>query len=135
MRCQNGQPLRTIRYGKWVRGRVSLVAALAVLAGICLGEPAVARGRGHSSYMRGMQQMMVKSAQMQQKLLVAMQKQQEADYKAFMQRFDTNHDGKITGKEKGPATKYLRQRELGINPDAKPMKRAKTTKSSKSSKP
>jgi hypothetical protein len=129
----DSQP-RIIRYGKWLRVRPSLVAALAVLTGMCLGEPAVACGRGHS-YMRGMQQMMVRSAQAQQKLMQAMQKQQEADEKAFLERFDTNHDGKITGKEKGPAKKYLRQRDLGINPDAKPVKLGKTTKSPNSSKP
>jgi len=82
-----------------------------------------------------MQQMMVRSAQAQQKLMQAMQKQQEADEKAFLERFDTNHDGKINGKEKGPAKKYLRQRDLGINPDAKPVKLGKTTKSPNSSKP
>jgi len=78
--------------------------------------------------------MMVRTAQAQQKLMLAMQKQQEADQKAFMERFDTNHDGKITGKEKGPATKYMRQRELGLDPDATP-KLGKTIKSSKASKP
>jgi len=134
MRCLDGRSHGPNRqYMKRVRGKGSLVAVLAVLAGMCLGEPAMARGRGHS-YMRGMQQMMVRTAQAQQKLMLAMQKQQEADQKAFMERFDTNHDGKITGKEKGPATKYMRQRELGLDPDATP-KLGKTIKSSKASKP
>src|SRR5258708_3839796 len=134
------RPLKSIRYGKWVQGKIALVAALALLTGSWLVDPAVALARG-GSYMRNMQRIMGQSAQKQQKLMQAMQKQQEADDKAFMERFDTNRDGKIAGKERGPAKKYLREREMGIDPDAKlkkqqqaTMKLGKTRKSSKSSK-
>jgi hypothetical protein len=34
-----------------------------------------------------------------------------------MTLFRTNKNGKIDGKEKGPAQKYLRQRQMGIDPD------------------
>ena len=60
---------------------------------------------------------MQQSMQAAQKQAEAMQQQQKADYDAFMKRFDTNKNGKIDGKEKGPAQKYLRQKEMGIDPD------------------
>lgn len=50
--------------------------------------------------------------QMQQQYEL-MQKQQAAEQQAFMSKFDTNNDGVISGKEKGPAKKYLRELELG----------------------
>jgi hypothetical protein len=77
---------------------------------------------------------MVQAAQATQKMTEQMQKQQEADYKAFMERFDTNHDGKISGKERGPAQKYLRQKDLGLDPDAS-LKKPKRTKPVRSPKP
>lgn len=107
-------------------GGIALVAGLAVLAGMSLVDPAMAMARG-SGYMRGMQQMMIKTAQAQQKMAQAIQKQQEANYKAFMERFDTNHDGKLTGKERGPATKYLREIDLGLDPDASLKKQKRST--------
>lgn len=116
----------------------SLVAALAMIAGMWSIDPALASAQ----WWRGrMQQIMIQSAQASQKMAEEMQKQQEADEKAFMERFDTNHDGKITGKEKGPATKYLRAKEMGLDPDAtlnkqkqSTMKLGKTKKSAKSAK-
>jgi hypothetical protein len=116
-----------IRDGQWIPARASLLAAVAVLAAVWLVDPAVSLARGRSSYMRGMQQMMIRTAQAQQKMAQAIQKQQEADDKAFMERFDTNRDGKITGKERGPATKYMREKEMGIDPDAKLKKQQQAT--------
>jgi hypothetical protein len=116
-----------------------LVAAVAVLAGIWGIDPSVASAQ----WWRGrMQQIMIQQGQAMQKMIEENQKQQEADEKAFLDRFDTNHDGKITGKEKGPAMKYLRKRELGLDPDAgvkkqkqSTMKLGKPKRSSKSTKP
>ena len=73
--------------------------------------------RGGSGYYRYYQRFMRQSMQVMQKQAQAMQKQQQAEYNAFMNRFDTNKNGKIDGKEKGPAQKYLRELQLGINPD------------------
>jgi hypothetical protein len=129
---------RSLRCAKWAPGKKSLVATLAVLAGMWSVDPAVASAQ----WWRGqMQQIMIQQAKATQKMAEEMQKQQEADEKAFMDRFDTNHDGKITGKEKGPAKKYLRAKEMGLDPDAtlnkqkkSTMKLGKTGKSSKSTK-
>ncbi|HEV3007337.1 MAG TPA: hypothetical protein VGX78_22895 [Pirellulales bacterium] len=120
------------------------MTAVAVLAGMSCIDPSVASAQ----WWRGrMQQIMVQQAQATQKMMEENQKQQEADEKAFLDRFDTNHDGKISGKEKGPAMKYLREREMGLDPDAgvkkqkhstmklgKPKRSAKSTKPAKSSK-
>jgi hypothetical protein len=64
-------------------------------------------------YQRGAQQQW----QYLQKQKQAMDKQQQEEYDAFMKRFDTNKNGKIDGKEKGPAQKYLRKLEMGQDPD------------------
>lgn len=45
-----------------------------------------------------------------------MAKQRQAEMKAFLAAFDTNHNGIIDGKEHGPAEKYLRERRLGKIP-------------------
>ena len=45
-----------------------------------------------------------------------MARQQQAELKAYMAAFDTNHDGVINGKERGPAEHYLRERRLGKIP-------------------
>lgn len=84
--------------------------------GLSFGSaPADARwGRG--SY-RAYQQVMKKQMQYMQKQQQEYEKQVKAEQEAFMKRFDTNHNGKIDGKEKGPAQKYLRQIELGKDPD------------------
>jgi hypothetical protein len=83
--------------------------------------------RGASAYYQRMQQMQRQQQEAEMKYMKAVQKQQEAEYKAFMDRFDTNHDGKISGKERGPASKYLREKELGIDPDAKIKKQQQAT--------
>ena len=73
--------------------------------------------RGGSGYYRYYQRFMRQSMQAMQKQAQAMQKQHQAEYDGFMKRFDTNKNGKIDGKEKGPAQKYLREVQLGIDPD------------------
>jgi hypothetical protein len=144
MRCPDFFQPRSDWCGKSVPGRGLLVAAVAVLAGMWCVDPSVASAQ----WWRGrMQQVMVQQAQATQKMMEENQKQQEADEKAFLDRFDTNHDGQISGKEKGPAMKYLREREMGLDPDAgvkkqkhstmklgKPKRSAKSTKPAKSSK-
>lgn len=120
-----------------VAGQLVSRGSWLLLATVCLSlwsVPAEARwGRG--SY-RGYQQVMRKQVQYMKKQQEAYQKQVKADQEAFMKRFDTNGNGKIDGKEKGPAQKYLRKLELGKDPDKalKNMGRrtssASTTKSS-----
>ena len=81
---------------------------LAVASLMVLPAPAFARGY------RGPSQGQIKQMQAYQK---QMQKEYEmavkAEQKAFMDKFDTDHDGQINGKEKGPAEKFLRERRLG----------------------
>ncbi|HWB09582.1 MAG TPA: hypothetical protein VG826_10170 [Pirellulales bacterium] len=72
-----------------------------------------ARGGGYGAYQRFMQQQMKAT----QKQMQAMQQEQKAEYDAFMKRFDANKNGKIDGKEKGPAQRYLRELQMGIDPD------------------
>ena len=55
----------------------------------------------------------------------------ENDVKQLLLLMDTNKNGKIDGKEKGPAQKYLRQIELGQDPD-KAVKTMGRTSSSRS---
>ena len=81
-------------------------AAAAVVA-----SPAFARGyRGPSQ--GAIKQMQAYQKQVQQQYEMAV-KREQAEQKAFLDKFDTNHDGKIDGKEKGPADKFLRERRLG----------------------
>jgi hypothetical protein len=106
-----------------------------LLAAACLSllpSPASARGRG--SYRR-YQQVMRKQMQVMQKEQQEWQKQVKANEEAFLKRFDTNHNGKIDGKEKAPAKKYLRQLELGIDPDKSLKSMGRRTPSDTSSKP
>ena len=72
--------------------------------------------------------------QYMQQQMQAMEQQRKDDYDAFMKRFDTNKNGKIDGKEKGPAQKYLRKLEMGVDPDKaiKTMGRTKTSSTSRS---
>ncbi|HVA47114.1 MAG TPA: hypothetical protein VNH11_12170 [Pirellulales bacterium] len=93
-----------------------LLAGALVVAIVCLLESnAVARGGSGAMRMY----MKVAQAQMKwtQQQMAIYQKQQKEQYDAFMKRFDTNKNGKIDGKEKGPAQKYLRALELGKDPD------------------
>ena len=53
---------------------------------------------------------------MYQQQYLMMLRQRQAEYKAFMAAFDTNQNGVIEGKERGPAEKYLRERRLGKIP-------------------
>jgi hypothetical protein len=102
---------------------LTVLAAVALLA---LPSSAFAV-YGYGGYIRNVQQIQRQQIQAAQKYQEAVQKQQEAEQKEFMDRFDTNHDGKITGKERGPANKYLREKELGVDPDAKIKKQKSST--------
>ena len=93
-----------------------LALSAIVVAGEC--SQAWARGgRGGWGFQRQYQQMFKQQMQAMQKQIDTMQAQQKADYDAFMKRFDTNKNGKIDGKERGPARKYLRDLEEGKDPD------------------
>ncbi|HEV3021347.1 MAG TPA: hypothetical protein VGX76_02725, partial [Pirellulales bacterium] len=92
-----------------------------------LEVPALAFARGYGGYIRNIQNSQRQSLLAAQKYQQAVQKQQEAEQKEFLDRFDANHDGKITGKERGPANKYLREKELGMDPDAKVLKQQNAT--------
>jgi hypothetical protein len=88
--------------------RVLLIAATVLMA-----VPTLALARG----IRGPSQSQIKAMQayqkqMQQEYEMAV-KAEQAEQKAFLDKFDTNHDGKISGAEKGPAEKFLRERRLG----------------------
>jgi hypothetical protein len=92
----------------------SLISMAVLVAGLsAFPSLALARGGSGRAYTRMWQQQM----KYMQKASAEMQKQQKEQEEAFMKRFDTNKNGKIDGKEKGPAKKYLRQIELGIDPD------------------
>lgn len=89
---------------------------------------------GRYSGMRRMSQQQMQYMQQQWK---AAQDQEKEKYDAFMKRFDTNKNGKIDGKEKGPAQKYLRQLQMGVDPDkaAKNLGRSSSSSKSKRAKP
>ena len=79
-----------------------------------------ARGYHRSGYYRhrgyGGNSQMAWMSRMYQQQYQLMMKQRQAEYQAFMATFDTNHNGTIEGKERGPAEHYLRERRLGKIP-------------------
>jgi hypothetical protein len=82
-----------------------------IVALMALPAPSFARGyRGPSQGQ--IKAMQAYQKQMQKEYEMAV-KAEQAEQKAFMDKFDTDHDGKIDGKEKGPAEKFLRERRLG----------------------
>ena len=94
---------------------VSCLAVVAALV-VCV-SPSQAQGRGGSGSMRMYMRIAQMEAKWMQQQMQTYQKQQKEQYDSFMKRFDTNKNGKIDGKEKGPATRYLRQIEQGKDPD------------------
>lgn len=116
--------------------------ALMILAGSCLWagftQSAVACNRGRAGTGTGginRQAMMMMQAQQQQ-----MQREQQrmiaqtrAERQALLAKFDSNGDGRISGKERGPAEKLLRDQRLGkAGPLAAPVSE-KTSLAGKSS--
>lgn len=97
-----------------VFGTLALSAVIVVFA---TADARARGGRGGFPFQRQYQQMFKQQMQFMQKQVETMQAQQKADYDAFMKRFDTNKNGKIDGKENGPAHKYLRDLERGKDPD------------------
>ncbi len=93
-------------------GILTLAAIFAAFA----NSPVWARGGGWGAQRR-YQQMFKQQMQFMQKQIQQMQAQEKAENEAFMKRFDTNKNGKVDGKEKGPARKYLRDLEEGKDPD------------------
>lgn len=109
--------------------RIVFTAVVALTALLAASSPSEAQGRGGSGAMRYYQRFAQQSAKYMQQQMQAYQKQQKEEYDAFMKRFDTNKNGKIDGKEKGPAQKYLRKLEMGQDPDkaVKSMGRSSST--------
>jgi hypothetical protein len=105
---------------------------LAVITLLVFAAPSQAQGRGGggSGAMRMYMRVAQAEAKWMQQQMQTYQKQQKEQYDAFMKRFDTNKNGKIDGKEKGPATRYLRLIEQGKDPD-KPVKSLGRSSSSK----
>lgn len=83
--------------------------------------------------MRAYQRVAQQQMQVMQKQMAALEAQQKEQHDAFMKRFDTNKNGKIDGKEKAPAQKYLRQLQMGKDPDKAIMSMGRPTSSSGSS--
>lgn len=92
------------------------ILALAAIFAALNASPVWARGGGWGAQRRYMQTFQ-KQMKVVQKQVETMQAQEKAENEAFMKRFDTNKNGRIDGKEKGPARKYLRDLEEGKDPD------------------
>ena len=88
------------------------ILLIACAAASIFASPTFARGYRRGSSQGQMKAMQSYQKQMQQQYALAV-KREQAEQKAFMDQFDTNHDGQINGKEKGPAEKFLRERRLG----------------------
>ena len=90
------------------------------------------RGYHRTGYYRhrgyGGNSQMAWASRMYQQQYQMMMKQRQAESQAFMATFDTNHNGTIEGKERGPAEHYLRERRLGKIP---PLTLASTSRSKK----
>lgn len=95
--------------------RLSVAVAFSMAAITLSSSNAFARG-GYGA-MRNYQRLAQQQMQFVQKQQAALEKQQKEAHDAFMKRFDTNKNGKIDGKEKGPAQRYLRELNLGKDPD------------------
>lgn len=93
------------------------ILTLAVIFAAFTASPVLARGGGGWGAQRRYMQMFQKQMKVVQKQVETMQAQEKAENEAFMKRFDTNKNGRIDGKEKGPARKYLRDLEEGKDPD------------------
>jgi hypothetical protein len=109
----------------------SCVAVVVALVVCVSPTSAQGRGGGGSGAMRAYMRVAQAQAKWMQQQMQTYQAQQKEQYDAFMKRFDTNKNGKIDGKEKGPAQKYLRQIEQGKDPD-KAVKSIGRTSSSRS---
>lgn len=107
----------------WFTHGAKLTLALVIAAGLLGWETPLAqargrgRGRNNNAAVKRYQQAVKQQQQQFAKTLAAYEKAQKEKYDAFMKRFDSNGNGKIDGKEKAPAHKYLRELELGKNPD------------------
>lgn len=112
--------------------RCATFIAASIFASFLVIVPDASAQRGGYGAMRTYQRVAQQQMQYMQKQMQAMEKQQKDEYDAFMKRFDTNKNGKIDGKEKGPAQKYLRKLEMGVDPD-KSMKTLGRTSSTSSS--
>lgn len=114
--------------------RCATFVAAIIFASFLVIAPDASAQRGGYGAMRAYQRVAQQQMQYLQKQMQVMQKQQKEEYDAFMKRFDMNKNGKIDGKEKGPAQKYLRKLEMGVDPD-KSMKTLGRTSSSSRAKP
>ena len=97
--------------------RLGPLISITVFAAVLSMLPYEAFARGGSGAARAYQRMWQQQMKFMQTQTAAMEKQEKEQYDAFMKRFDTNKNGKIDGKEKSPAQKYLRKLEMGIDPD------------------
>lgn len=114
--------------------RCSLMIVAVFAAALLVPASQASAQFGRYGRMPRMSQQQIQYMQQQWK---AAQDQEKEKHDAFMKRFDTNKNGKIDGKEKGPAQKYLRQLEMGVDPDkaVKTLGRSSSSSKSKRAKP